>query len=77
MGWVHGGAGATGRTTGESACPSQHCTDHPRGVPSGGGRDGPWADSGGGGVGGPPPARPRVCAGGGGGWVGGGPLAPW
>ena len=45
MGWVHGGAGATGRTTGESACPSQHCTDHPRGVPSGGGRDGPWADS--------------------------------
>ena len=44
MGWVHGGAGATGRTTGESACPSQHCTDHPRGVPSGGGRDGPWAD---------------------------------
>ena len=48
MGWVHGGAGATGRTTGESACPSQHCTDHPRGVPSGGGRDGPWADSGGG-----------------------------
>ena len=46
VGWVHGGAGATGRTTGESACPSQHCTDHPRGVPSGGGRDGPWADSG-------------------------------
>ena len=50
MGWVHGGAGATGRTTGESACPSQHCTDHPRGVPSGGGRDGPWADSGVGGA---------------------------
>ena len=55
MGWVHGGAGATGRTTGESACPSQHCTDHPRGVPSGGGRDGPWADS--------------VVAGGGRGWM--------
>ena len=52
MGWVHGGAGATGRTTGESACPSQHCTDHPRGVPSGGGRDGPWADPGGRGGGG-------------------------
>ena len=52
VGRVHGGAGATGRTTGESACPSQHCTDHPRGVPSGGGRDGPWADSEAGGGGG-------------------------